>query len=69
MVTAMKERPHSLVLRVDDEELAKLKAIAEAGDEPVAVLVRRWIKTHYAERFGEKKPPKPRPEARGRRAS
>jgi hypothetical protein len=35
------DRQHNLVLRVSDEELAKLKVLAEDGDEPMAGVVRR----------------------------
>lgn len=52
----MVERRHNLVLRVSDEELKKLKALAEMGGEPMAPLVRRWIRSNYEREFGDSKP-------------
>jgi len=49
-----------MVLRVDDEELAMAHALAEAEDEPVARLVRRFLRDAYRARFGNAKPPTPK---------
>jgi hypothetical protein len=49
-----------MVVRVDDDELARAHALAEAGDEPIATMFRRWIKERYVVRFGEAAPPVPK---------
>jgi hypothetical protein len=49
----MRERTRSLVIRVDDTELAKIHALAGAGDEPISFMLRRWIDERYAARFGD----------------
>ena len=54
------ERERNLVVRVDDEELAMAHALADAGDEPIARVVRRMIRHEYADKFGTAKPPKPK---------
>lgn len=56
----MHERERNLVVRVDDEELAMAHALADAGDEPIARVVRRMIRHEYADKFGTAKPPKPK---------
>lgn len=56
----MKDRDRHVVIKVDDTELAKLHAIAELQDEPIARAVRRWIDVTYRQHFGEKTPPKPK---------
>ncbi len=60
MFLAMREREHSLVVRVDSGELAKVHALAEAGDEPISMMLRRWIDERYVARFGDKAPPTPK---------
>jgi hypothetical protein len=50
------ERTHLLNLRVSEEELAKLKSLAAANDETMAQVVRRWVRTFYAQAFGEMAP-------------
>lgn len=55
----MASRKRNMVLRVDDEELAMAHALAAAEDEPVARLVRRFIREAYGARFGTAKPPTP----------
>jgi hypothetical protein len=54
----MKQRNRHVVIKCNDEELAKLHAIAEANDEPIARFVRRWIDLNYRAQFGDKAPPK-----------
>ena len=56
----MKTRDRHVVIKCDDEELAKLHAIADKHDEPIARTVRRWIDVTYREHFGDKSPPKPK---------
>ncbi|MGO8998589.1 MAG: hypothetical protein ACLQVI_35150 [Polyangiaceae bacterium] len=51
-------RTSTLNLRVSEEEREKLHAIADANDEPAAMTVRRWIRTFYAQAFGEIPPKK-----------
>ena len=48
----MKERVRNLVVRLDDAELAMAHRLSEAQDEPVARLVRKWIRQHYEASFG-----------------
>ncbi len=48
----MKNREHNLNVRVDENELAMIHALAEVSDEPATRLVRRWIQEHYVARFG-----------------
>lgn len=54
----MKERTRNLVVRVDDSEVAMAHALGEAADLPVSILVRQWIKSHYAAKFGDVEPGK-----------
>lgn len=61
---AMVERKNSLVVRLDDEEMAMIRAVAEAGDEPMSRALRRMIRTVYVERCGLKPPPKSGPRKR-----
>lgn len=52
----MRERSKNLVVRIDDEERAKLAALEDAQDENASRLVRRWIAQHYAATFGNAPP-------------
>lgn len=54
------KREKNLVLRVADEELAMVHALADDRDESIARIVRRFIRDAYVERFGLKKPPAPK---------
>jgi len=54
----MRERERNLVVKIAEDEMAKLHAIADANDEPVARTVRRWIDLNYRAQFGEATPPK-----------
>ena len=56
----MRERERSMVVKVDDGELAKAHALAQAGDEPISFMVRRWIEERYSARFGDAVPPVPK---------
>ncbi len=47
-----KERIRNLVVRLDDAELAMAHRLSKAQDEPVARLVRKWIRQHYEASFG-----------------
>lgn len=49
----MKHREHNIVVRVDDEEQAMARKLSEVDDEPVARMVRRFIRRTYAERFAD----------------
>lgn len=51
-MTLMHERKNNLVVRVDDEEIAMLRAIADARDEPMTMVVRKLVRDAYVERFG-----------------
>lgn len=48
----MKQRLRNLVVRLDDAELAMAHRLSEAQDEPIARLVRNWIRRHYEASFG-----------------
>jgi hypothetical protein len=52
----MRERERSMVVKVDDGDLAKAHALAEPGDEPISFMVRRWIEERYSARFGDAVP-------------
>jgi hypothetical protein len=52
----MRDRTKNLVIRIDDEERAKLRALEDAQDENASRLVRRWIAQHYAAQFGDMAP-------------
>ena len=49
-----------MVVKVDDGELAKAHALAQAADEPISFMVRRWIEEGYSARFGGAAPPIPK---------
>ncbi len=53
---AMKERERNLVVRVDDQELAMLHAVANDRDEPIARVVRKFIRDAYGAKFGDAVP-------------
>jgi hypothetical protein len=53
----MRDRSRSLVIRLDDTELAKIHALAGAGDEPISFMVRRWLAERYTARLGDCPPP------------
>lgn len=54
----MLTRTRTLTVKVTDDELARVHALAEAGDESVGRLVRRWIDVDYRRRFGDDAPPR-----------
>lgn len=54
----MKQRERNRVVKVAHDELEMLHAIADAGDESIARVVRRWIVLNYKAAFGEKAAPK-----------
>lgn len=58
MNKAMTERPRTLTVKMSDPELARLHALAAAGDESIGRLVRRWVAREYEVRFGDAAPPK-----------
>lgn len=45
------ERPRSLVVRLTDEELQQLHALAAAEDREVSRVIRRWIREAHAKQF------------------
>jgi hypothetical protein len=53
----MRERDRNLTIRLDDEELAKIHALAERGDEPISFMLRRWVRDHWRATFGDATPP------------
>lgn len=53
----MAERNRNLVVRVDDETLDMVHAVAESDDVPATQLIRALIRSAYRARFGEAKPP------------
>jgi hypothetical protein len=58
MATA--EREILINFRASEDERAKLRALADAADEPYAMTLRRWIKQQYVARFGDVEPSKVR---------
>jgi hypothetical protein len=48
----MHERNRNLVVRLDEQELAMVRALAEDRDEPMTMTVRRLLKAAYVDRFG-----------------
>ncbi len=56
----MKERGHTMSIKVDGDELARLHALADAGDESIGAMVRRWTRERYLARFGDAAPPVPK---------
>jgi len=53
------EKTLGLVVRLTAIEMAQVHAIADEFREPIAVVVRRWIREHYRNRFGEATPKAP----------
>ena len=60
------ERTHNIVVRVSAEEQEMARRLAEAEDDPISRILRRYLRQRYVERFGEL--PKPRSAASRRRA-
>jgi hypothetical protein len=56
----MKSRKRSLVIKLDDTELAQLHALAAAHDQPISMMLRRWVAERYVARFGDAPPPETR---------
>jgi hypothetical protein len=56
----MVDRAKYLTLRASDEEIAMLRALAEADGLSASDVVRQFIRRTYAERFGDKPPKKRR---------
>jgi hypothetical protein len=53
----MTERNRNLVVRVDDETLDMVHAVADTDDVPATQVVRSLIRAAYRARFGQVKPP------------
>jgi hypothetical protein len=53
----MRERDRTLSIRLDDDELARLHALAETRDMPIGMLVRSWLADHWRASFGDAAPP------------
>ena len=64
-----RERQNNLVVRVDDEELDMAHAIAVQRDEPIARVVRAFIRDAYRATFGTAPPPNHHRRKPGRPAS
>lgn len=56
----MTDRTRTLTVKVSDDELARAHALADAGDESIGRLVRKFIRDAYGARFGDSPPPKPK---------
>lgn len=52
------ERTRTLTVKLNDPELARIHALAIAGDESVGRMLRRWISREYELRFGDAPPPR-----------
>jgi hypothetical protein len=48
----MLHREKTLTVKMTKEELLKVHALADAGDETVGRLVRKFITTQYERQFG-----------------
>ena len=51
-----KPREKNLAVRISEEELAKLHALAADLGEPMSALVRKWTRDAYEVRFGATPP-------------
>ena len=58
-MTVMVDRDSKLTIRIADEEVAMLRALAEKDGISASDVLRLFIRRAYAEAFGTKKP-KPR---------
>jgi hypothetical protein len=52
-------KTHNMVIQLTPIELAQVHALADELREPIAVVVRRWIREGYRNRFGETPPKAP----------
>lgn len=59
-IRSMVDRDRALTVRMSDEEIAKLHALAERDGVSQSDFVRLFIRRAYAEAFGDKRPPKPK---------
>jgi hypothetical protein len=48
----MHRRENNLVTRLDDDEIAMIRELSAATDEPMTRVVRRLIRAAYVDRFG-----------------
>jgi hypothetical protein len=55
-MTTRTPRSRNLVVRVADDELEMMHAIADEERETAATLIRRWIRQHHSARFGVVQP-------------
>ena len=51
------DRNKTLTVKMTAEELARARAMAEAGDESVGRLIRGMVNSAYQARFGNVAPP------------
>ena len=54
------ERERSFRVRISDEELAMVHALADAEGLSASDIVRQLIRRHYIEKFGDKPPKRKR---------
>lgn len=52
------ERQRNLSVKLNEQELSKIHALAAAGDESVGRMLRRWVTREYELRFGDAPAPK-----------
>lgn len=50
---------HNVVVRVGATDLARLHQLADDVNEPIAVVVRRWLREAYRGRFSDTAPRTP----------
>lgn len=50
---------HNMVVQLTPIELAKIHQLAGELREPIAVVVRRWLRDAYCARFGDALPKAP----------
>lgn len=53
----MRDRDRTLSIRLDDNELARIHALAEREDVAIGAMVRRWLSDHWRAHFGDATPP------------
>lgn len=48
------------MIKLDDTELAQMHALANASDQPISAMLRKWLAERYGARFGDAPPPETR---------
>ena len=67
-VMAKKERTRNLVVRLSEEEIFKLHALADDADSSISDLVRNFLTSAFFAKWGAAPPPKAKLKFRPRSA-